>query len=75
MAGGLTPPTLDLEVRGSILTSRVGFLDKEVYGSTVSLLAQMYKWVPAWGILLMETLLWTSVLSRGSSNTTRHPSC
>ena len=72
---GVTPPTLDLAVRGSILTRRVVFLDKEAYGSTVSLLAQMYKWVPAGAILLMETLLWISVPSRGSSDTTRHASC
>ena len=48
-------------------------LDKELY-STLSLFTQLYKWVPAtyyWGV----TLRWTSIPSRGSSNTPRHASC
>ena len=72
MTERLTPGTPDLEVRGSSLARRVASLDKDLY-STLSLFSQVYKWVPAsycWGI----TLRWTSIPSRGSSNTPRHAS-
>ena len=71
MAVWLTPRTLDVEVRGSSLVRLIVSLNKELY-STLSLFTQVYKWVPAtysWRI----TLRWTSILSRGSSNTPRHP--
>ena len=54
MAERLTPRSPELEVRGSSPARRVASLDKELY-STLSLFAQMYKWVPAsycWGITL-----------------------
>ena len=50
----LTPRPPDLEVRGSSLARRVVSLGKELY-STLSLSAQVYKWVPAtycWGVTL-----------------------
>ena len=59
----LTSRTLDREVRGSSLTSRVVSLDKELF-STLSLFTQVYKWVLVtycWGV----TVRWTSVPSRG----------
>ena len=59
----LTSRTLDREVRGSSLTSRVVSLDKELF-STLSLFTQVYKWVLAtycWGV----TVRWTSIPSRG----------
>ena len=51
VANWLTPRTLDLEVQGSNLAHCIVYLDKELY-STLSLLTQVYKWVPAtycWG--------------------------
>ena len=60
VAERLTPRTLDLEVRGSILAHRVVSLDKELY-STLSLFTQVYKWVPATRV----TLRWTSIPSMG----------
>ena len=54
VAERLTPRTPDLEVRGSSLARRVVSLGKELY-STLSLSAQVYKWVPAtycWGVTL-----------------------
>ena len=64
VAERLTPWTLDLEVQGSSrLACRIVSSHKELY-STLSLLTQVYKWVPAthcWGV----TLQWTSILSRG----------
>ena len=62
VAKGLTPGTLDLEVRGSSLTHCIVSLDKELY-STLSLFTPLYKWVPVtycWGV----TLWWTSILAR-----------
>ena len=59
----LTSRTLDREVRGSSLTSRVVSLDKELF-STLSFFTQVYKWVLAtycWGV----TVRWTSIPSRG----------
>ena len=70
IAKWLTPQTPDLEVWGSSLTRRIVSLDKELY-STLSLFIQVYKRVPATGVIL----LWTSIPSRGSSNTPRHASC
>ena len=46
VAAGLTPRTLDLEVRGSSLARRAVSLDKELY-STLFLFTQVYKWVLA----------------------------
>ena len=71
MAEWLTPQTLDLEVLGSSLAHHVVSLDKELY-STLSLFTQVYKWVLAtycWGV----TLRWTSIPSRGDSDTPRCP--
>ena len=52
VAERLTPWTLDLEVQGSSrLACRIVSSHKELY-STLSLLTQVYKWVPAthcWG--------------------------
>ena len=51
VAERLTTRTLNLEVRGSSLIRHVVSLDKELY-TTLSLLTQVYKWVPAthfWG--------------------------
>ena len=45
MAERLTTRTLDPEVRGSSFTRRVVSLDKEI-SFTLSLLTQVYKWVP-----------------------------
>ena len=45
----------------------VVFLGKTLYSFGASL-AQVYKWVPA-NLMLGVTLLWTSIPSRGSSNT------
>ena len=45
VAEWLTPRSPDLDVRGSSLTLRVVFLDKELY-STLSLFTQVYKWIP-----------------------------
>ena len=59
----LMPRTLDLDVWGSSLARRIVSLDKELY-STLFLLIQVYKWVPAtycWGV----TLRLTSIPSRG----------
>ena len=72
MAERLTPRSPELEVRGSSPARRVASLDKELY-STLSLFAQVYKWVPAsycWGI----TLRWTTSRPGGRSNTPRHAS-
>ena len=73
MAEWLTPRTLYLEVRDSSLARRVVSLDKELY-STLSPFTQVCKWVPAKHCLGV-TLRWTSIPSRGSSNTPRHASC
>ena len=49
MAEGLTPQTPDLEVWDSSLTRRVvSGLDMDLV-STLSLLTEVYKWVPARG--------------------------
>ena len=45
VAAGLTPRTLDLEVRGSSLARRVVSLDKELY-STLCLFTRVFKSVP-----------------------------
>ena len=74
MAEQLTPRTLDLEVQGSSLTHCVVSLDQKLY-STPSLLTELHKWVPAkycWGLFI--TRRWTSIPSRGSSNTPTHAS-
>ena len=50
----LTPPTPDLEVRGSSLARRVVSSDNELYFN-FSLFTQVYKWVPVtyrWGVPL-----------------------
>ena len=62
----LTPRTLDLEVRGSSLAHRIDSSDRELY-STLSIFAQVYKWVPkvyCRGGGGEVTLQWTSILSR-----------
>ena len=59
----LTSRTLDREVRGSSLTSRVVSLDKELF-STLSLFTQVYKWVLA-TYCRGVTVRWTSIPSRG----------
>ena len=51
----------------------VASLDMELY-STLSLLTQVYKWVAA-TYCHRVTLAWTSILSRGSSNTPTDASC
>ena len=48
VAEGLTTQTPDPEFRDSSLALRVVYLDKELF-STLSLLTQVYKWVPARG--------------------------
>ena len=48
VAEGLTSQTTDLGVRDSSLVLHVVSLDKELF-STLSLLAQVNKWVPARG--------------------------
>ena len=48
MAEGLTPQTPDLEVRDSSLARHVVSLDKKLF-STLFLLTEVYKWVPARG--------------------------
>ena len=73
VAKWLTPWTLDLEIQASNLSLCIVSLDKELC-STLSLFTHVYKWVPAtyfWGI----TLPWTSIPSRGSSNSPWHASC
>ena len=70
MAERLRPRTLDLEVQGPSLAHRVVCLDKELY-LTLSLLTQVYKWVPAtycWGgggVTLRGTSNLIQYLSRG----------
>ena len=53
--------------RGSSLVRLIVSLNKELY-STLSLFSQVYKWVPA-TYCRRITLRWTSIPSRGSSNT------
>ena len=51
VAERLTPRTLDLEVQGSSVAYHIVSLDKEL-NSTLFLVTQLYKWVPAtccWG--------------------------
>ena len=69
----LTPQTPDMEDRGSSLARRIVSLDNELY-STLSLLTQVYKWVPV--------TYWRGVPCNGlashpgeSSNTPGHASC
>ena len=45
VAKGLTPGTLDLEVRGSSLAHGVVSLDKELY-FTLPLFTQVFNWYP-----------------------------
>ena len=63
----LTPRTLDLEVRGLSLACHVVSLDKELY-SALYVFTQVYKGVPA-TYCCGVTMQWTSIPSRGSSNT------
>ena len=62
VAKGLTPGTLDQEVRGSSLPHCIVSLDKELY-STLSLFTPLYKWVPV-TYCCGVTLWWTSILAR-----------